>query len=175
MAVAHQILDNAHRSQPRPGAAPGAGARRWWRLAILVGLCMWLVGGIAMPAAAHLKLQRTEPSDGAVVRRSPPAVVLEFTKAIELGLSTVRVIGADGGAVKTGKLEQANGDSRQLRVPLQGALRGRYAVRYRVVATDGHPIRGYFGFTVRAPAAPASKAPAAGGQQPGSAETAAAS
>jgi len=135
---------------------------------------MWLVGGVAMPAAAHLKLQRTEPSNGAVVRRSPPAVVLEFTKAIELGLSTVRVVGADGGAVKTGKLEQANGSSRQLRVPLPGALQGRYAVRYRVVATDGHPIRGAFGFTVRAPATPASPAPATGGQKPGSAETAAA-
>jgi hypothetical protein len=40
------------------------------------------------------------------------------------------------------------------------------------VATDGHPIRGAFGFTVRAPVTPASPAPAAGAAKPDAADTA---
>ena len=157
-----------HRPPSRtPAAASRAGghrrvgrARLSSRLAIAVGVGLWLVAGTATPAAAHMRLQRSDPASGAVLARSPAAVTMEFNKPVEAAFGAVRVVGGNGRVVPTGKLAYASSSHHRVLVTLSGTLQGKYLVSYRVLSTDGHPIRGSFRFTVRAPAAAAGHAPA---------------
>lgn len=103
------------------------------------------------PARAHDVLVGTEPSDGAVVAGAPSQVVLAFSAApLDVGVA-VTVTGPDGG-------EWADGaplvDADRVVQPVRAGMpAGSYAVQWRAVSGDGHPVTGAFGFEV-APAEP---------------------
>ncbi|MEZ0165748.1 copper resistance protein CopC [Kineococcus sp. LSe6-4] len=138
-----------------------AGARRV-PLALAAGF-LALAGGVATagPAAAHDRLESTDPTDGATVATAPDAVVLTMSST-PLALGTlVRVTGPDGTVVSGGDPQIVDTDVSE---PLTGARpAGTYQVEWRITSSDGHPVSGSFSFTATAAAggsqAPASPAP----------------
>lgn len=99
----------------------------------------------AWPAAAHDVLVATEPADGTVVD-APTEVVLTFS-ADQLAVGTaVTVTGPDGGPWVEGEPTVSGPSVIQ---PLRGDMpAGEYAVGWRSVSGDGHPVDGAFTFTI---------------------------
>jgi methionine-rich copper-binding protein CopC len=105
-----------------------------------------LAGGLATagPAAAHDRLESTNPADGAPVATAPDAVVLTMSST-PLALGTqVRVTGPDG-TVSEGNPQIVDATVSE---PLTGARpAGTYQVEWRITSSDGHPVSGSFSFT----------------------------
>lgn len=112
---------------------------------LLAGLA---VGVGATPASAHASLESSDPAAGAVVPRTPPAVELQFTEAVSVGLGGVRVIAASGDAVATREPTTVPGRPELVRQPLPRLATGTYVVTWRVLSADSHPVRGAFTFSV---------------------------
>jgi methionine-rich copper-binding protein CopC len=114
-----------------------------------------LVLGPAPLAAAHTELLSTTPEDGATLQAVPATATLTFAPV------TPTVSGST------------------VTVPLTAAGAGAYAVVYRVVSADGHPVSGRLGFTVAgaatsSPSGAATATPSPAETTPTPAETAAA-
>lgn len=88
----------------------------------------------------------TSPSAGQAVA-PPAAVTLNFDDVVQLPPGAIRMTGPRGTAVS---VRAAQPDSRTLQGLLPGKLGGgRYTVRWRIVADDGHIVSGTFAFSVR--------------------------
>jgi len=126
-------------------------APRWCigRLGAVLALVLGVVGGLAVPAAAHAELQSTTPAAGDVVGRSPGQVVLHFGEAVEISFGSVRVFDASSHRVDSGNASHPGADSHAVAVDLSASLpAGGYVVTWRVVSADSHPVHGAFTFTV---------------------------
>lgn len=106
-----------------------------------------LVFLLALPAAAsgHATLVRTTPGSSGVVNAPPTTVTLEFSEPVEARFASVSVTDAPGNQLRDGR-PTAEGNT--LTVPIKPIAAGWYLVYWRVVSTDGHPIRGAFTFAV---------------------------
>lgn len=128
--------------------------RRRWTL-VLAAL---LVALLPATAAAHARLTGTTPAAGARLERPPDRVLLHFDEPVETRFAQVRVVRSTGAAVPTGD-PVLGAAGKVLRVTLDGRVRpGGYAVGFRVVSADGHPIAGRLTFRVAAPPAAATHA-----------------
>lgn len=97
-------------------------------------------------AGLHLRLTKSEPAKDSVVAAAPKELKLWYSALPQLKLSRITLTGPSG-AVATGAIEQ---DSLMLRAPITGAMpAGAYTVSWLTASSDGHPIRGTFGFRVR--------------------------
>jgi methionine-rich copper-binding protein CopC len=104
----------------------------------------------AEPAAAafHLRLVRSSPAADSTVT-SPAAVQLWFTESPELAVTSVRMTGPGGRAVRVGRPRAGRDHSVVANVTGHLAV-GRYTIAWRTMSHDGHPMRGTIPFTVRA-------------------------
>ncbi|MGH3870872.1 MAG: copper resistance CopC family protein [Pseudonocardiaceae bacterium] len=121
-------------------------------------------------ATAHTELIGSDPPDGAEVATGPSRVSLTFTLPVQRGFTTVTVTGPDGSQWQSGP---ATEDGAVVSAPVRPlGPAGRYTIAYRVLAADGHPIRGAvrFSLTTSGAAAPALTAD----RSPGVASTASA-
>lgn len=99
--------------------------------------------------ARHLTLRRSAPADGTSVA-TPSEIRLWFSQEPQRGSTTVTVTGP-AGAVAVGNVTVDADDNRTFFAPVESALpAGSYRVNWRTMASDGHVIRGEFGFTVTA-------------------------
>lgn len=104
---------------------------------------------LVVPATllAHLALQSSSPAAGDRLDAVPTEIVLTFTEAVEVPLSTVDLAGP-GGPVTLGEVAGNEGRT-VLRAPVDEPLRpGDYTVRWQAVGLDGHPVRGEIAFTI---------------------------
>jgi methionine-rich copper-binding protein CopC len=133
--------------------------------AIIIGL---LVGAPA--ASAHSVLLSSSPAKDSSIPSGPPAVVLEFNEALDHGFTELVILGPDG--TSHWEAGPAKISSTRLSAPLRTlGPAGSYAMHYRVISADGHPVSGTVNFTLTAagpgtPATPgaAGNSPAAGAQ-----------
>lgn len=111
-------------------------------LAALAGLL-----GSAQTAAAHASLVRTEPAEGAVLAQAPAALRLTFSEPVSP--LTLRLVAPDGASIplETFVLRDA---TLEIAVP-PGLADGTYALSWRVVSEDGHPVGGASVFSIGAP------------------------
>ncbi|MFW5415650.1 copper resistance protein CopC [Nocardiopsis sp. CNT-189] len=110
----------------------------------------WAALGSA-PAQAHDRLIDAAPGDGEALESPPEEVALVFSgELLDVG-AAVTVVDAEGEAVASGEPEV---DGAEVVQAVDGLPDGGYAVRWRVVSGDGHPVSGGFGFTVGDPDAP---------------------
>jgi methionine-rich copper-binding protein CopC len=97
-------------------------------------------------AAMHLRLTKSEPAKDSVVAAAPKELKLWYSAVPQLKLSRITLTGP-AGTVSTGAIAQ---DSLLLRTPITGAMTaGAYTVSWVTASSDGHAIRGTFGFTVK--------------------------
>jgi copper transport protein len=107
---------------------------------------------LAPAALGHAVLERTDPSNDAVLETSPATVSLGFSEAVESALGAIRVFDANGERVDDGTLERPS--STEVAVGVEPNLPdGTYTVAWRVVSADSHPVAGAFVFHVGAPGA----------------------
>lgn len=97
-------------------------------------------------ALAHLALATSEPAAGAELDTAPTSVRLEFTRAIQLPFTEISVTGPRG-EVELGPPALVNDSAHIVHAAVTGPLEpGVYTVAWRVAGSDGHPIRGEYGF-----------------------------
>ncbi len=91
----------------------------------------------AGPASAHTALVGSDPENGATMTSSPASIALDFNENI--GSSPqVAVVAPDGSAVEVTNIQAVD---RQVTADVADVgQRGTYALSYRVVSADGHPV-----------------------------------
>ena len=129
--------------------------RRIIRIAVWIAVLGMVIGVLsslvaATSASAHASLRSVSPSDGARLTAPPEKVVLTFTEAVSTSFATVSVTGTSGGSLAQGSPAVSGATVTQ---PLVSDLTsGIYAVAYRVVSKDGHPVSGKTSFSLSLPA-----------------------
>ncbi len=113
-----------------------------------IALAVALVALVAVPSAfAHATLEESSPANDSVVRRSPPAVTLRFSEAVETAFGSIRIFNCSGERVDSGKVTKP--DPRSVSIRLDRQLpQGSYTVTWRVISADAHPVAGAFFFHV---------------------------
>ncbi len=115
-------------------------------LSLWAGLFAWIP-----PAAGHAALVNSSPPSGAVLDQVPDHVLLQFNEPVSA--LVIRLLKPDGQVAElTGLPAVLNGLSLSL-PPLEEE--GTYALSWRVVSADGHPIGGSVVFSVGVQAAAA--------------------
>lgn len=113
-----------------------------------------MLGLIPSVAMAHLGLSRSTPAHGATVSVAPTVLRLEFTEAVERTIARIRLLGPDSTEVRLSDLRQpADSMNIVLADVLDGLAPGAYAIEWRVVGADGHPVSGTIRFVVAGGAA----------------------
>jgi methionine-rich copper-binding protein CopC len=113
--------------------------------------------GAASPASAHAKIVSTDPADVSTLTSAPTAVTLTFDEPVLTTGAAIVATSADGTAIALGAPTFA-GPAVSASWPTS-APGGVYRISWRIVADDGHPETGTFGFTLAgAPTASASVA-----------------
>jgi methionine-rich copper-binding protein CopC len=122
---------------------------------------LFLVGSLltVAPASAHTDLVRGDPQADTTVGPLT-RVQLEFASPVLPELAEVEVLDAAG-------VDHVSGESSTFGTKVVTPVRsvdgsGRYEVRYRMVAVDGHPVVGSYHFSVSAASAPAVERSSAG-------------
>jgi Uncharacterized protein, homolog of Cu resistance protein CopC len=108
-------------------------------------------------ASGHSDLQSVDPVDGSVLSVAPDDVVLTFTADVLPDFTQV-VTTCDGSALDLPPAVTAGNTVTQ---PIGPGARGACTLVFRIVSADSHPIAGQTTFTVNAPPAASSSAPAA--------------
>jgi len=137
--------------------------------AIVAALLLALVAlvalvGLAGPASAHAVLDSASPEQGGSVASAPASVELHFDEQVIVNARSLQVLDPAGERVDDGVATHPGGDGAAVTVALRPGLpSASYAVVWRVVSTDGHPVSGTYSFGVGVPAGASPDAAAAGG------------
>lgn len=111
--------------------------------ALLLGGAFVLTG--AQAASAHAELLSTTPDDGAALDRAPAEAVLTFNEPVQLIDGSIRLFPGDEDPLTL----DVHVRNTSVVAPLPATLdEGAYALSYRVVSADGHPISGAITFTI---------------------------
>ena len=106
----------------------------------------------AGPASAHADLLRTDPRAGTIVDSLPSGVTLTFSEDVAPVAGQIQVIAPDGSRADDRRVSETATST--VRIPLRAdGPNGTYAVSYRVISDDGHPVIGVVTFSVRVPSA----------------------
>ncbi|MGS2641830.1 copper resistance CopC family protein [Streptosporangium sp. G12] len=144
-------------------------------LTVLLLASAALLGAVA-PAQAHNVLISSDPKDGTELATGPEKITLTFDQPVRQGFAQISVIGPDGTRWEAGKTAVDRAKVSVAVKPLGPA--GVYAIGYRILSSDGHPVSSKITFTLTAPGrggsggsaqAPAASAPvvsAAAPQEP---------
>jgi len=120
--------------------------------ALVTGALLLALPAVATAATLHTELEESTPAQDAVLTRSPTAVTLTYTTAVQLSLSSVSVRAAMGDAapVAAGELSYLHEDREDVLVlALDEPLgRGSYVVEWSTAGPDGHALPGEFGLRV---------------------------
>ena len=115
--------------------------------ALLVAGCALVVPiGLAPAASAHDAFTGSTPKSGSTLTTAPTSVTVSFEEPpLAAGLA-VAVTAPDKSLVSSGDPVLTGSDVTVALEPLTAS--GAYTVAWRVVADDGHPVTGTFGFTL---------------------------
>lgn len=116
----------------------------------IVAICALSLSSIT-PAMAHTALVSSTPRNGAIIHNSPDALVLNFTEVLAQidgkSINTITLIGPSNIRVKLDSIRVTKSRmSAKFFAPLPI---GRYEMKYRVVAEDGHSLNGVIKFSIQ--------------------------
>ncbi len=114
-----------------------------------------LLAAVAVATAAapgstlqHNRLVKAAPGVDSTVTTSPARIRLWFKEPPEVSVSSIKLADAEDKPVVTGAVA-ATDDRLSIAASVAAPLApGRYTVTWKTAGTDGHVIRGSFGFTV---------------------------
>ena len=113
-------------------------------------LCALAVLGFAGSAFAHAHLKSADPAENATLPVAPASLKLQFSEALELKFSGVKVTGPSKDEVKLGPAALGAGADTALDVPIAGVLSpGKYQVEWHILSKDGHKTKGSYSFTIK--------------------------
>lgn len=128
----------------------------------LLRTLMVLLSLLPALAHAHAVLLKSEPAAKSEIATSPQQVVLEFNENV--GPIYFKVLDKSGAEMPASDFQL---DGNRVVLPLTDALaNGTYAVTYRVISADTHPVGGMYLFAVGEPLAEFSAAAATPQQSP---------
>lgn len=107
-----------------------------------------LLGAAFVAALFHLKLDRSLPAKDTTVA-APTELSLWYSQTPNLSVTRVTLTGPNG-PVAVGKPTLASAPKSPVIVPITGPMpAGAYTVNWVTASSDGHPIKGSYGFTVK--------------------------
>lgn len=110
-----------------------------------------LVLAVAAPASAHATLERTDPSDGAVLAVQPAVIAAQFDESVGVSADSLRVFSPTGQRVDNGNTTHG-ASSDIITISLRSGLgNGTYTAAWHVISADSHPVSGAFSFSIGAP------------------------
>jgi copper transport protein len=119
-------------------------------LAILLSaLALGGIAGGSAPASAHASVVDTDPLDGSVLTTSPDRLRVTFNETIRLSADAVELYDSTGKPVSA----RVTGQGSSLAVSPEQLAAGTYALTWRVISADGHPVAGSLSFSVVRPSA----------------------
>ncbi|MEN1989731.1 copper resistance CopC/CopD family protein [Paenibacillus hubeiensis] len=127
-----------------------AWAKRHWSFAISLLLFCCL----AMPqwASAHAYIVKASPGENETVASAPALLTLEFNESLQTAFYDVVITGPDGNRADDGSVRIDEAKPHVLETGLRSGLgNGTYAVSWKAVSADGHPIQGVYVFHIGAP------------------------
>lgn len=107
-----------------------------------------LLAGSSTSLFAHAHLTRSEPAEDATLKTPPPIISIEYSEALEIGLSKLVLTDADGKPIETGKIERVGDNAKTLAVKPPVLKPGTYKVEWGAASVDTHRTEGSFSFTV---------------------------
>ncbi|WP_199084502.1 copper resistance protein CopC [Bosea sp. ASV33] len=113
----------------------------------LVLLALLACLGMPALALAHAALNSSVPADGSVLAAAPAPIELVFSEPVSP--LALRLIGPNGASRSLDRFE-LKGSTVVIAVPA-GLTTGTYALSWRVVSEDGHPVGGTVVFSIGAP------------------------
>lgn len=122
-----------------------------FRRCILVLLTLLACLGTPELALAHAALNSSIPADGGVSATAPAQIELVFSEPVSP--LALRLIGPDGVGRPLDRFVLK--DSTVVITAPVGLVNGTYAVSWRVVSEDGHPVGGTLVFSIGAPSSTA--------------------
>jgi copper transport protein len=122
--------------------------RRTARVGAVVAAAIGFVLLSAAPAFAHASFEGSSPAPGSQVPVSPKQVVLQWSEPVTVERGAINVYDAKAKKVDVGKYGRQNGNASTVTVPLPKLPSGTYAVTWRVISADSHPVQGAFTFAV---------------------------
>lgn len=112
-------------------------------------LAMAVLGLGATAAAAHPRLQTSNPAPGAKLNAAPKEIRMTFSEELVAPFTGLELKTASGKPIPTGKLAFVAGDSRKIAVPIAARLAaGTYTVAWHAVSVDTHRVSGSYAFKV---------------------------
>jgi len=120
--------------------------RRYWPIVVFL-----LAAMVDRPIVVHAHAVVTHATlkDGTVAAGAPSETTLEFNSAIEAKLAKVTLVD-DKGAERSLELAAGEHPKNILVVSLPALTPGHYALRYKVLAADGHVTESVLRFQVTA-------------------------
>ena len=114
---------------------------------LLLAALFWVTG--SLPVLAHATLVSASPADGAVLSTAPQELSLDFNEPVspiilKLAYPDGRIL-----LVPETSVVPAGGTLHITSMSVQE--QGSYALIWRVISADGHPVSGIVGFSVGAP------------------------
>ena len=106
-------------------------------------LVTWPCIGYAHAVVTHTSIEKTP-----VAADRPTEITLHFNSAIETSHSTVSIVDA-GGKARALSLTPGTHEPGTLVVALPALPAGKYALRYKVLAADGHVTESVLRFEVK--------------------------
>jgi len=115
---------------------------------LITGICMALCLLSCVPRAlAHAVLQKSSPAIDASVHPGAVPVLLTFNSRIDAGHSSLSLLLPDGKPVSLAI--DTTAAANVVRSQTSPLAPGKYALRWQVMATDGHITRGEVPFVVK--------------------------
>ena len=103
---------------------------------------------LLLSGMVHNHLVKSAPGNGEQLRAAPKEIRLWFNERPEIPFTSVTLLRADSSKIATIKAV-ATTDSMAAAAPLPVPLpAGKYLVNWRTDSSDGHAIRGVFGFSI---------------------------
>ncbi|MUM18065.1 copper resistance protein CopC [Mycobacterium sp. CBMA271] len=135
---------------------------------LVISAFIALALSLALPgiASAHAVKVSSDPGENAVLSGPPAQVSATFNEPLQKRFAAITIIGPDG---KTDQWQSGDPvvSGATISVGMKStAPAGKYAVNFRVISEDGHPVDGSWPFTITASGAPASAAAPTASQQP---------
>jgi copper resistance protein C len=115
----------------------------------IVGLVSTVIAAVAFVSVvhAHMKVEKTEPAEGATLAAPPPHVQLFLSEKPDLKVTKVELVGSSG-KVELGPAHMMG--EKALMAPITGKMAdGKYTVNWQTAGNDGHVQKGTFAFTVK--------------------------